>query len=73
MTQVTAVMVEKIKELTDSEKLEIVDEILAQLDKPDPDVDRVWAEEAQKRFKKYKAGEACTVAYDDVMAGYKRR
>jgi hypothetical protein len=38
-----------------------------QLDKPDPDVDRIWAEEARKRWKAYKAGKVETVSYEQVM------
>ena len=37
---------EEIRELPDVEKLRLVDTILSDLDKPDPEIDRVWAEEA---------------------------
>jgi hypothetical protein len=40
---------QEIRELPDVEKLRLVDAILADLDKPDPEIDRVWAEEARKR------------------------
>ena len=33
----------KIKSLPDNEKIELVDSILMQLDRPDPEIDRVWA------------------------------
>lgn len=39
----------EIKELPDVEKLRLVDAILTDLDKPDPEIDRVWADEARKR------------------------
>ena len=47
---------EEIRELPDVEKLRLVDTILSDLDKPDPEIDRVWAEEARKRWVAYKAG-----------------
>jgi len=49
------------------EKLQLVDAILADLDKPDPEIDRVWAEEARKRWAAYKAGRIATVSYQEVM------
>ena len=39
----------QIKDLPDVEKLRLVDAILTELDKPDPEIDRIWAEEARKR------------------------
>lgn len=62
----------EIRVLPDIEKLRLVDTILADLDKPDPEVDRVWAEEARKRWAAYKAGRAPTVAYETVMAKHRR-
>ena len=53
----------EIHVLPDIEKLQLVDAILADLDKPDPEIDRVWAEEARKRWDAYKAGRIPTVSY----------
>jgi len=61
----------RIKSLPDSEKIELVDAILMQLDKPDPEIDRIWADEARKRWKAYKAGGVETVSYDKVMEKYR--
>ena len=58
----------KIKSLPDSEKMELVDSILMQLDKPDPEIDRIWAGEARKRWNAYKKGRLKTVPYEQVMA-----
>ena len=62
---------EEIRELPDVEKLRLVDAILSDLDKPDPEIDRVWAEEARKRWSAYKAGKAPTVSYESVMAKHR--
>lgn len=48
---------QEIRELPDAEKLRLVDAILTDLDKPDPEIDRSWAEESRKRWEAYKAGE----------------
>ncbi len=46
----------KIRSLPDTEKLKLIDSILMQLDRPDPEIDRIWAEEARYRWQAYKSG-----------------
>ena len=62
----------EIHGLPDVEKLRLTDAILTDLDKPDPEIDRVWAEEARKRWAAYKAGRVSTVPYETVMAKHRR-
>ena len=64
---------EKIKSLPDIEKIQLVDSILMQLDRPDPEIDRIWADEARKRWGAYKAGKLKTVPYDQVMDKYRTK
>jgi putative addiction module component (TIGR02574 family) len=59
-------LAKEIHELPDVEKLRLVDAILTDLDKPDPEIDKVWAEEARKRWAEYKAGKVPTVSYEAV-------
>lgn len=66
-------LAEKIQSLPDAEKLDLVDSIMMQLDRPDPEIDRIWSEEAQKRWKAYKSGELKTVPYDEVMNRYREK
>ena len=66
-------LAKKIKTLPDIEKIELVDSILMQLDRPDPAIDRVWADEARKRWQAYKAGKLKTVSYRQVMEKYRTR
>ena len=62
---------EEIRELADVEKLRLVDAILTDLDKPDPEIDRVWAKEARKRWAAYKAGKLPTVSHESVMVKHR--
>ncbi len=62
----------QIHALTDVEKLRLVDEILSDLDKPDPEIDRVWAEEDRKRWTAYKEGRIPSLSYQDVLEKYRR-
>ena len=63
----------EIQALSDLEKLRLVDVILTDLDKPDPELDRIWAEEAGKRLAAYKSGRIPSVSYQDVMEKHRRR
>ena len=63
----------EISALPDAEKLRLVVAILNDLDKSDPEIDRVWAEEARKRWEAYKAGHIPTVSYEEVMAKHRQR
>ena len=65
-------LVSEIRQLPDVEKLRLVDAILTDLDKPDPEIDRIWAEEARKRWASYKDGRLPTVSYEEVMAEYRQ-
>jgi hypothetical protein len=62
----------EIKSLPDIEKLRLVDVILSDLDKPDPELDRIWAEEARKRWDGYKSGLIPSSSYHEVMEKYRR-
>ena len=61
------------RSLPDSDKLQLVDVLLTELDKPDPDIDRVWAAESQRRWKAYKAGKMKAISYREVMKRFKKR
>ena len=64
-------LAEEIKSLPDVEKLRLVDAILSDLDKPDPELDRIWAEEARKRWIGYKSGLIPSLLYHEVMKKYR--
>jgi hypothetical protein len=60
-------LVKEIKSLPDVEKLRLVDAILSDLDRPDPEIDRIWAEEARKRWIGYKSGLIPSLSNHEVM------
>jgi len=72
VTKTTEKLVLEIQSLPDIEKLHLVDAILTDLDRPDPVMDRIWAEEARKRWAAYKAGRIPTVSYETVMEKHRR-
>lgn len=73
MSTIADKLVSEIRALTNAEKLRLVEAILTDLDKPDPEIDGIWAEEARKRWTAYKAGRIPTVSYEDVMSKHRLR
>lgn len=63
----------EIQAWPDLEKLRLVEAILSDLEKTDPEIEGVWAEESRKRWAAYKSGRIPTVAYEDVMAKHRPR
>jgi len=64
-------LVSEIKALPDVEKLRLVDAILTDLEKSDPDFDQIWTEEARNRWAAYKAGRLSTISYEEVLARHR--
>ena len=62
---------QQANQLPPLEKLRLAELLLADLDTPDPEIDAIWRDEAQKRWQAYQAGELKTVSYDAVMQKYK--
>ena len=65
-------LVTEIRALPDEEKLRLLDVLLTDLDKPDPEIDQIWAAEARKRWAAYRAGRLNTVSYEELIDRYRR-
>jgi len=57
--------------LSPNEKAELVDELLVSLDYPDPDIEKVWAEEVEKRIDAIDQGKSKTISLEEVLKKYK--
>jgi len=65
-------VIEQASQLTALEKLEVVDALLASVDKPDTDIDRLWATEAEDRLAAYRRGEIKAFELNEVLAKYRK-
>lgn len=61
----------KARKLSPAERLELVDDVLASLDEPDPQIDRLWVREAEERLAAYRRGEIKAVPLQEVLAKYR--
>ncbi len=56
--------------LKPSVKVQLVDELLKSLDRPDKEIDKFWAKEAEDRIDAYDQGEIRSVSLDEVLKKY---
>lgn len=56
--------------LEPAERFALVDEILQSLDNPDPHIDRLWIEEAQRRLDAFRHDDAKAIAAEDVVGDF---
>ena len=61
---------EEVERLPVPDRVRLVELLLASLDKPDPDIDRAWAEECERRLDRYLQGETRTLDAEEVLAKY---
>jgi hypothetical protein len=63
----TKTLITKALHLKPAGKTLVIDALLKSLDIPDPKIEKIWALEAEKRLKAYKAGKIKTVAFEDLF------
>jgi len=67
MTQAALELATLAAKLPPSDRLQLVETILATLDKPDPEIGAAWATEAEDRLAAYRRGELAALDEGDVF------
>lgn len=67
MTQATLELATMAAKLPPSDRLQLVETILATLDKPDPEITAAWAAEAEDRLAAFRRGEVTAVDESEVF------
>ncbi len=57
--------------LEPTEKIKLVDHLISSLDKPDTEIDKLWAEEAESRLDAYNQGKIKSLSLEEVLSRYK--
>jgi putative addiction module component (TIGR02574 family) len=57
--------------LKPAEKAELVDKLLSSLDKPDGELDELWAKEAESRIDAYEQGKIKVLTLKEVLEKYR--
>jgi putative addiction module component (TIGR02574 family) len=64
---------EEARRLSPEERIALVEDLLKSLDPADPEIEKLWAEEARDRLQAYRRGEIDTVSLDEVLAGLSKK
>lgn len=64
-------ILKKVLSLSATEKAELVDKLLSSLDHVDPEIDKLWAKEAESRIDAYDRGRLKAVSLEEVLKKYK--
>ena len=71
MSANTQALIDQFRQLPVLERIEIVDALLATIDEPSTEIDRLWAAEADERLAAYRRGEIRAVELEEVLAKYR--
>lgn len=71
MSTSTQSIIEQANKLSLNEKIELIDALLASVDKPDSEIDALWAKEAEDRLVAYRKGDIKAVDLNQVLAKYR--
>ena len=56
--------------LDPADRFELVDQILHSLDRPDPAIDRIWQEEAQRRLAAHRSGNVQGIPAEEIFGEF---
>ncbi len=73
MNAKTKALIEEARRLTPEERIELIENLLDSLEPTDPEIDRLWAEEASDRLAAYRRGEIEAVTLEEVLASLTKR
>lgn len=56
--------------LNPSERFDLVEQVLHSLDKPDPEIDKIWIDEAERRLTAYRAGKVQGIPAEEIFGKF---
>ena len=60
-------LLEQALTLNVNERTKLIDELFKSIDKPDEEIDQIWADEAEKRLEAYRKGEIKAVPMENIF------
>ena len=63
----TKALISEALQLKPAERFILIEALIRSLDVPNPQIEELWALEAERRLKAYKAGKLKTVSFEDMF------
>ncbi|MCK4829040.1 addiction module protein [bacterium] len=63
----TKMLISEALHLKPAERFIVIEALIKSLDIPDPEIEKSWAIEAEKRLEAYKAGKLETISFEDMF------
>ena len=67
MSEATKLLIDQALELPASERAVVAEQLLLSLDKPDAELDAVWASEAESRLSAYQNGQEPAIPLSEAL------
>jgi putative addiction module component (TIGR02574 family) len=71
MSEEAKTLIEQARALPPQDRIALVEDVLDSLDLPDPELDRLWTQEASERLAAYRRGELAAKALSDIIGKYR--
>ena len=72
MNAKTKALSEEARRLSPEERIELIEDLQRSLDPIDPEIDRLWVEEARNRLAAYLRGEFKARPFEEILRKYQR-
>lgn len=66
----TEEIINSVLKLAPTERFDLIDRVLHSLDRPDPEIDRIWLEEAERRLAAYRAGQVRGIPAEEIFGDF---
>ena len=63
--------IDKISKLDDLEKIQLIEWLMDDLDQPDPEVEKQWIKESEKRYQAFKKGHIKKISLEEITFRFK--
>ena len=66
-------IVKQIEQFTPADRVKIIDMVIRDTIKPDPEIEDIWIREAEVRWDAFTRGQVKPIPYAEVMAKYQEK
>jgi putative addiction module component (TIGR02574 family) len=64
---VDSILIKKALKLKPQDKIILIEALITSLDKPDPEITKIWIQEAEARLKAYKEGKTKEIPAEEIF------